>query len=109
MLREASLHLLHQAAYGKYFAERDGMNPDDAIWVRARARRPFGSLRAGCRDSRRGGGASNQSRRNFAKAFGQTASVFPVAQALVEPIREAQQHCQGQGQTVNKIAQVEPF
>src|ERR1700687_2811535 len=109
MLREASLHLLHQGAYGEYFAEGNGMNPDDTIWARAQARRPFGGLRAGSGDSRRGGGATNQSPRNLAQAFGQTTSVFPVAHALVEPIREAQQHCQGQGQTVNKIAQVEPF
>jgi hypothetical protein len=32
-----------------------------------------------------------------------------VAQNLVEPVRQAQQHSQRQRQTVKKIAQSEPF
>src|ERR1700730_7774457 len=35
VLREASLHLLHQSTNGKHLAEGNRMNPDDAIWAGA--------------------------------------------------------------------------
>jgi mannose/cellobiose epimerase-like protein (N-acyl-D-glucosamine 2-epimerase family) len=66
------------------------MNPEDAIWLRACASR-------------------NQSMRNPAQAFDKSASIFAVAQNLVEPKRQAQQHTERQHQTVEKIAQAEPF
>ena len=90
MPRKAAPHLLHQSADRRHLAHRNRVHPDDSPSLRARA-------------------ACRQPRRNASHAFDKSRAVFAVAQNLVEPIRQAHQHPQRQHQTVEKIAQVEPF
>jgi hypothetical protein len=54
-------------------------------------------------------GATLQLLWNLPHAFRESSPVFSMTQNLVEPKRQAEQHRQRQGQTVEEITQVEPF
>jgi hypothetical protein len=82
--------LLYQPANGEDLAERNGMNPDHTMRLRWRGR-------------------LNQPLWGQAQALGESFAILAVAQNLVEPIRETQQHSKRQQQTVEKITQAEPF
>ena len=90
MPRERSSHLLYKAADGEHLSERHRVNPDD---------------------TRRGPGCAivKQTPGNASHTFEESAAIFSVAQHLVEPVRQAQQYDERQHQTVEKIAQAEPF
>src|SRR5437660_525086 len=85
-LRELTTYPPNQPTDGQYLANRDRMDPYSRL-----------------------PGATLQLFWHLPHAFGESAPILPVTQNLVKPKRQAEQHPQRQGQTVEEITQVEPF
>src|SRR5579864_5482754 len=85
-LRELTSYPPNQPSDRQHLTDRDRMDPYDRL-----------------------PGATLQLLWNLPHTFRESAPVLPMAQNLVEPKRQAEQHRQPQGQTVEDITQVQPF
>jgi hypothetical protein len=80
--------LPNKAGDGKDFSDGDGVNPDGAgLW----------------------GAGGLYASRDKSHALSKSAAILTVAQGLIEPVGEAQQHRQAERKAIEEVEQAMPF